>query len=83
MVASASGSTLCPMIIAKCPFKLGGHSFELNFIVCNNLTRPIILGLDFMYKHQIGLSWSDIRKGLLNLEDKMLVETIDICEIGP
>ena len=36
-----------------------------------------------MQKHQIGLSWSDMEKGLLTLEDKVLVETIDICEIGP
>ena len=71
------------MGIAQCPFKLGRHSFEFNFIVCSNLTRPIILGLDFMWKHQIGLSWSDNGKGLLTLEDKVLVETIDICEIGP
>ena len=74
-VTSASGSTLCPMGIVQCPFKLGGHSFEFNLIVCQNLTRPIILGLDFMCKHQIGLSWSDTRKGLLTLEN-----TVNICE---
>ena len=71
------------MGIIQCPFKLGGHSFEFNFIVCRNLTRPIILGLDFKQKHQIWLGWSDTRKGLLTLEDKMLVETINVCEIGP
>ena len=36
-----------------------------------------------MYKHQIGLGWSDIRKGLLTQEDIMLVETVNVCEIGP
>ena len=44
-VTSASESTLCPMGIAQCLFKLGGHSFEFNFIVCQNLANPIILGL--------------------------------------
>ena len=81
-VTSVSGSTLCLMGIVQCPFKLGGHSFEFNFIVCQNLTRPIISGLDFMWRHQVGLSWLDTRKGLLTLEDKMLVETINVCEIG-
>ena len=38
-VNSTSGSTLCSMGIAQCPFKLGGHSFEFHFIVCQNLTR--------------------------------------------
>ena len=51
VVTSASGSTLCPMDNVQCPFKLGGYSFEFNFIVHLNLTRPIILGLDFMSKY--------------------------------
>ena len=81
-VTSASGSTLCPMGIVQCLFKLGGHSFEYKFIVCQDLTRPIILGLDFMHKHQIWLSWSNTGKGLLTLENKLLAETISICETG-
>ena len=32
-VTSASGTTLCPVGIVQCPFKLGGCSFEFNFIV--------------------------------------------------
>ena len=71
------------MGIVQCPFKLGRHFFEINFIVCQNLTRPIILGLNFIHKHQIGLSWSDTGKGLLTLENKLLLETMNICETGP
>ena len=67
----------------QCPFQLGGHSFEFNFIACQNLTRLIILGLDFMQKHQIGLNSSDIRKGLLIFKNKVLVEILNICETGP
>ena len=48
LVTSAFGNTFCPMGIIQCPFKLGGHCFEFNFIVCRNLTRPIIFGLNFM-----------------------------------
>ena len=33
-----------------------------------------------MHKHYIGFSWSDTGKGLLTLENKVLVETINICE---
>ena len=43
----------------------------------------MILGLDFMQKHQIGLGWLDTRKGLLTLGDIVLIETKDVCEIGP
>ena len=83
VVTSAPGSTLCPMGKVQCPFKLGGHSLEFSLIFLQNLTRPIILGLDFMCKHQIGLHWSDTRKGHLTLENKVLVETVNICETGP
>ena len=34
-----------------------------------------------MQKYQIGLGWSDSRKGLLTLEGKVLVEPINVCEI--
>ena len=67
-VMSASGSSLCPMGIEQCPFQLDGHCFEFNIIVCFNLTRPIILGPNFKHKHQIGLTWSDIEKGLHTLK---------------
>ena len=35
-----------------------------------------------MCKHQIGLSWSDTGKGLLTLEYKILVETVNSCDTG-
>ena len=41
-----------------------------------------MLGLHFMWKHQIGLRWLDTGKGLFTLEDKVL-QTVDICETGP
>ena len=62
LVTSSSGRTLCPKVIIQCPFELEWNSFEFNFIVCKNLIRPIILGLDFMQKHQIVLGWLDTRK---------------------
>ena len=36
-----------------------------------------------MCKHQIRLTLPDIGQGLLTLENKVLVETLDICEMGP
>ena len=36
-----------------------------------------------MHKYQIGLSWLGTRKGLLTLENKVLAETVNICETGP
>ena len=62
-LTSTSVNTLSPMGIIQTPFKLGWNSFEFDFIVCRNLNRPIILGLDFMQKHQIGLGWSTYPRG--------------------
>ena len=41
------------------------------------------MDLGFIPKHQIGLCCSDTRKGFLTLENKVLIETVNICETGP
>ena len=43
-VRSATGSNLSPLGIVNCTFELGKTEFESDFIVCKNLTRPLILG---------------------------------------
>ena len=43
-VRSATGSNLSPLGIVACTFELGKTAFTSNFIVCKNLTRPLILG---------------------------------------
>ena len=63
LVPSTSGNTLSSMGIIQCLVKLGEHSLDFNFIVCRNLMRHIILGMDFKQKHQIGSRWSDTGKG--------------------
>ena len=47
-VKSATGSNLVPVGMVNCIFKLGGSKFSSKFIVCKNLTRPLILGRDFL-----------------------------------
>ena len=43
-VRSAIGSNLSPLGIVDCTFELGKTAFTSDFIVCKNLTRPLILG---------------------------------------
>ena len=40
---SATGSNLSPLGIVHCTFELGKTAFTSDFIVCKNLTRPLIL----------------------------------------
>ena len=52
-VRSATGSNLSPLGIVNCTFDLGKTTFVNDFIVCQNLTRPLILGRDFLMKNHI------------------------------
>ena len=43
-VRSATGSNLAPLRMVDCTFELRKAKFRSDFIVCKNLTRPLILG---------------------------------------
>ena len=82
-VRTASGSSLCPTGTITCNFKLGKHLFSFEFIVCRGLSRPCILGLDFLRKHNIGIGWSPGEKFQLDLHQQVLVESVKVYMSGP
>ena len=47
-VKLATGSNLAPEGLVNCTFEMGKTKFNSEFIVCKNLTRPLILGRDFL-----------------------------------
>ena len=47
-VRSATGSNLTPIRLVNCSFELGKTKFNHDFIVCKNLTRPLILERGFL-----------------------------------
>ena len=47
-VKLATCSNLAPVGLVNCTFKLGKTKFNSDFIVCKNLTWPLILGRDFL-----------------------------------
>ena len=77
-VRSATGSNLSPLGIVNCPLKLGSTTFVNDFIVCQNLTRPLILGKDFLMKNQITVRYAENGKCILNFQQEEMVATIDI-----
>ena len=77
-VRSATGSNLSPLGIVNCPLKLGNTTFTNDFIVCQNLTRPLILGKDFLMKNQITVKYAENGKCILNFQQEEMVGTIDI-----
>ena len=57
-VRSETGSNLSPLGIVNCTVELG-KKFENDFIVCKNLTRPLILGRDFLMRNQVTVRYSE------------------------
>ena len=77
-VKSATGSNLTPLGIIHCSFELGKISFNSNLIVCRNLTRPLILGRDFLLQHHITVRYAADGKCILDYQQQELVASIDI-----
>ena len=81
-VRIASGSSLCPTGTITCDFKLGKQPFSFEFIICRGLSRPCILGLDFLRKYKIGIGWSPNGKFQLDLHQQVLVESVKVYMSG-
>ena len=52
-VRSTTGSNLTPLGLINCAFELDKVQFNSDFIVCKNLTRPLIIGRDFFIQNHI------------------------------
>ena len=57
-VRSASGNRLKTVCMTECAFSLGKEPYTYNFLICKDLSRPMILGLDFLRTKRIGTDWS-------------------------
>ena len=79
-VRSATGSNLIPLGLINCSFELGKVQFNSDFIVCKNLTRPLILGRDFLIQNHITICYADDGKSILEYQQHELVAAIDIEE---
>ena len=61
---------------------LGDTSFDFDFTLCKNLTRPLILGRDFLIQNHITVRYSDNGKCILDHQQQELVAAMDM-EIKP
>ena len=71
-------SNLTPLGMIHCSFKLGKITFNSNLIVCRNLTRPLILGRDFLLQHHITVRYAADGKCILDYQQQELIASIDI-----
>ena len=70
IVRSATVSNLAPIGLVNCTFVLGDTTLNCDIIVCKNLTRPIILGRDFLIKNHISVRYSENGKCILDHKEQ-------------
>ena len=78
-IRSATGRDLQTLGRAECTFTLGNRDYKMEFIVCRNLRRPAILGLDFLRQNRIGTTWTPTGTFALQRGEEVLVESIEVC----
>ena len=61
---------------------LGDTTFDFDFIVCKNLTRPLILGRHFRSQNYISVRYSKDGKCILDYQQQELVAAMDM-EVRP
>ena len=71
---------MTPLGLINCSFELGNIRFNNELIVCRNLTRPLILGRDFLIQNHITIQYADDGKCILEYQQHELVAAIDIEE---
>ena len=72
-VNTASGQNMGMTGDVQVNFKIGRkYSFTQKFVACENLTRPFILGADFMSKHYMKLGWAPGKKRMLGYLDETI-----------
>ena len=77
-VRSATSSNLSPLGIVDYTFEFRKTTFISDFIVCNNLTRPLILGRDFLMRNQVTVRYSENGKCILDYHQEELIASLKI-----
>ena len=77
-VKSATGSNLAPIGLVNCTFELGETEFSSDFIVCKNLTRPLILGRDVLIQNQVSVRYSENGKCILDYQQQELIASLNV-----
>ena len=77
-IRSATGRDVQTLGRTNIQFKLGASTYSSEFIVCRNLRRPALLGIDFLRKNRLGTTWTEEGRFALQKGDDILVESIEV-----
>ena len=77
-VKLATGSNLASVGLVNCTFELGKTEFSSEFTVCKNLTRPLILGTDFLIQNHVSVRYSENGKCILDYQQQELIASLNV-----
>ena len=61
-------------------FKLGKKSFTHKFLVCRFLTRPFILGEDYLSKNCMCMEWDGNRRAISYMSNVLVTASQEVME---
>ena len=77
-VVGANGTSLGAIGKINCEIVIGKKNFRQTFLVCENLTRSLILGVDFAKQHAAGVHWTKHNTFVLTIEGETVAETKEL-----
>ena len=77
-VVGANGTSLGAIGKINCEIVIGKKNFRQTFQVCENLTRSLILGVDFAKQHAAGVHWTKHNSFVLTIEGETVAETKEL-----
>ena len=77
-VVGANGTSLGAIGKINCEIEIGKKRFKITFLVCENLTRSLILGVDFAKQHAVGVHWTKHNSFVLTINGETVAETKEL-----
>ena len=79
-VNTASGQDMGVLGHVMVTFKLGKQSFTHKFLICRCLTRPFILGEDYLSKNCMSMEWAGNRRAISYRSDVLATASQEVME---
>ena len=73
-VVGANGTSLGAIRKINCEIEIGGKALKQTFLVCECLTRSLILGVDFAKQHAAGVHWTKRNSFVLTIDGETVTE---------
>ena len=81
-VVGANGTSLGAIRRIICEIEIGAKTFRQTFLVCENLTRTLILGVDFEKQYAAGVHWTKHNSFMLTIDGETEAETKELRNKG-